>query len=137
MYIISELRWYLLCKHMAESDKLPFTLEALRQHVLRVHIQAAQDRVCGQASIVPQEPQLDSLQNGYHKESYAGAHGHGQMATLFFLITYAISFPKMYIFHTQFIHSFITEIYIAPLQGYYSEALPTLARLKIRVLRLA
>jgi len=32
------------------------------------------------------------------------------------------------------IHSFITEIYIAPLQGYYSEALPTLARLKRRVL---
>ena len=30
----------------------------------------------------------------------------------------------------EFIHSFITEIYIAPLQGYYSEALPTLARLK-------
>jgi len=29
-----------------------------------------------------------------------------------------------------FIHSFITEIYIAPLQGYYSEALPTFARLK-------
>ena len=27
-------------------------------------------------------------------------------------------------------HSFITEIYIAPLQGYYSEALATLARLK-------
>src|SRR6218665_972882 len=34
------------------------------------------------------------------------------------------------------IHSFITEIYIAPIQGYYSEALPTLARLKRRVLRL-
>src|SRR6218665_2092000 len=32
------------------------------------------------------------------------------------------------------IHSFITEIYIAPLQGYYSEALPTLAPLKRRVL---
>jgi len=35
-----------------------------------------------------------------------------------------------------YIHSFITEIYIAPIQGYYSEALPTLARLKRRVLRL-
>ena len=34
------------------------------------------------------------------------------------------------------IHSFIMEIYIAPLQGYYSEALPTLARLKRRVNRL-
>src|SRR6218665_3529240 len=35
-----------------------------------------------------------------------------------------------------FIHSFITKIYIAPLQGYYSEALQILARLKRRVLRL-
>ena len=33
-------------------------------------------------------------------------------------------------------HSFITEIYIAPLQGYYSEAFPTLARLKRTILRL-
>src|SRR6218665_555316 len=33
--------------------------------------------------------------------------------------------------HLLAIHySFITEIYIAPLQGYYSEALPTLAWLK-------
>src|SRR6218665_1075363 len=38
--------------------------------------------------------------------------------------------------YVSFIHSFITEIYIAPLQGYYSEALPTLARLRRRVLRL-
>jgi len=36
----------------------------------------------------------------------------------------------------SFIHSFITWIYIAPLQGYYSEALPTLAGLKRAVLRL-
>src|SRR6218665_3506628 len=34
------------------------------------------------------------------------------------------------------VHSFITEIYIAPLQGCYSEALPTLARLKRIVFRL-
>jgi len=34
----------------------------------------------------------------------------------------------------SFIHSFITEIYTALLQGYYSEALPTLTRLKRRVL---
>ena len=33
-------------------------------------------------------------------------------------------------------YSFMTEICIAPLQGYYSEAIPTLARLKRRVLRL-
>src|SRR6218665_4008089 len=31
---------------------------------------------------------------------------------------------------SPFIHSFITEIYIAPLQGYYSEALPTLTAKK-------
>jgi hypothetical protein len=63
---ISELRWHLFCKHMAESDKLPPTLGALRQHVLRVHIQA---RVWGQASISLQDSQMDPLQNGYHKES--------------------------------------------------------------------
>jgi len=40
------------------------------------------------------------------------------------------------LFIHSFIHSFITEIYITPLQGYYSEAPPTLARLKGRVLRL-
>ena len=63
---ISELRWHLFCKHMAECDKLPPTLGALRQHVLRVYIQA---RVWGQASIALQDPQLDPMQNGYHKES--------------------------------------------------------------------
>ncbi|CAL8339873.1 unnamed protein product [Boreogadus saida] len=63
---ISELRWHLFCKHMAESDKLPPTFGALRQHVLRVHIQA---RVWGQASIALQDSQMDPLQNGYHKES--------------------------------------------------------------------
>jgi len=35
----------------------------------------------------------------------------------------------------KFIHSFIIRIYIAPLLGYYSEALPTPARLKRAVLR--
>jgi len=33
--------------------------------------------------------------------------------------------------HThRFIHSFITEIYIVPLQGYYSETLPTLGQIR-------
>jgi len=50
---------------MAESDKLPPTLGVLRQHVLRVHIQA---RVWGQASIALQDPHLDPIQNDYHKE---------------------------------------------------------------------
>src|SRR6218665_1337198 len=46
---------------------------------------------------------------------------------------------ERYVINIPLLHSFvpfITEIYIAPLQGYYSEALPTLARLKRRVLRL-
>jgi len=60
-------------------------------------------------------------------------------------VAYALSYlknayPEMLFYKKAlgkaFIHSFITEIYIAPLQGYYSEALPTLARLKRRVLRL-
>ena len=38
--------------------------------------------------------------------------------------------------YASFIHSFIQFISIAPLQGYYSEALPTLARLKGTVLRI-
>lgn len=63
---ISELRWHLFCKHMAENDKLPPTHGTLRQHVLRVRIQA---RVWGQASIALQDPPLDPLQNGYYKES--------------------------------------------------------------------
>jgi hypothetical protein len=37
---IPELRWHLFCKYMAESEKLPPTLEALKQHILRAHIQA-------------------------------------------------------------------------------------------------
>ena len=45
---------------------------------------------------------------------------------------YVCMYACMYVF----IHSHITEIYIAPLQSYYSEALPTIARLKRRVFRL-
>ena len=48
---IPELRWYLFCKHMAESNRLPPTSGALIQHILRAHIQA---RVWGQASIAQQ-----------------------------------------------------------------------------------
>ena len=49
---VPELRWHLFCKYMAESDKLPPTHGALKQHVLRVYIQA---RVWGQAAIANQE----------------------------------------------------------------------------------
>ena len=62
---IPELRWYLFCKHMAESDKLPPTCAALKEHVLRAHVQA---RVWGQADIAQQEF-LDPLLNGYIKDA--------------------------------------------------------------------
>lgn len=63
---ISELRWHLFTKHMAESDKLPPTIGALKQHILRVHIQA---RVWEQATITHQDAQLDPLENGYFKDA--------------------------------------------------------------------
>ena len=59
---IPELRWHLFCKQMAEGVRLPPTYGALKQHILRVHVQA---RVWGQASIAHQVF-LDPLQNGYH-----------------------------------------------------------------------
>ena len=65
---IPELRWHLFCKYMAESEKLPPTLGALRQHILRAHVQA---RVWGQAA-VPQQELLDPLENGYHRDSNDG-----------------------------------------------------------------
>ncbi|KAE8288342.1 hypothetical protein D5F01_LYC12210 [Larimichthys crocea] len=63
---IPQLRWHLFCKHRAESDKLPPTLGALKQHILRVHVQT---RVWAQAAIALQDPQLDPLQNGYFRDS--------------------------------------------------------------------
>ena len=67
--MIPELRWHLFTKHMAESDKLPPTIGALKQHILRVHIQA---RVWGQAAIAHQDAQLDPLENGYFKDADGG-----------------------------------------------------------------
>ncbi|PIK38665.1 hypothetical protein BSL78_24487 [Apostichopus japonicus] len=61
---IPELRWHLFCKHMAESDKLPPTPGALKQHILRVQIQAT---VLGQASVAQQF--LDSLKHGFYKDT--------------------------------------------------------------------
>ncbi len=63
IFNIPELRWYIFCKHMAESVKLPPTIGALKQHILRVHLQAS---VWGQACIA-QQIILDPLQNGYHR----------------------------------------------------------------------
>jgi len=46
---IPEFRWHLFCKYMAESKKLPPTLDpALKQHILRARVQA---RVWGQAAV--------------------------------------------------------------------------------------
>jgi len=54
---ILDLRWHLFCKYMAESEKLPPTMGALKQHMLRTHVQA---RVWGQAAHPKQVP-LDPL----------------------------------------------------------------------------
>jgi len=37
---IPELRWHLFCKYMEESEKLPPTLGAFKQHILRARVQA-------------------------------------------------------------------------------------------------
>ena len=58
-----ELLWHMFCKNMAESNRLPPTLGALKQHIIRVHIQAS---VWEHASIAQQEF-LDPLQNGLCK----------------------------------------------------------------------
>ena len=58
---IPELGWHLFCKHMAESEKLTPTFGALKQHILRSHVQA---RVWDQASLFNQEL-LDPTKNGY------------------------------------------------------------------------
>ena len=43
---IPEMRWYLFCKHMAESNKLPPTIGSQETCLIRVHVQAI---VWGQA----------------------------------------------------------------------------------------
>ena len=68
LWNIPELHWHLFCKYMAESEKLPPILGALKQHILRAHVQA---RVWGQAA-VPQQELLDPLKNGYHRDSDDG-----------------------------------------------------------------
>ena len=62
---IPELRWYLFCKHMAESDRLPPTFGAFQQHLLRVHVETT---VWGQASVADQV-MIDPLKNGFFKDS--------------------------------------------------------------------
>jgi len=42
---IPELRWHLFCKYMAETEKLPPTLGALKQHILRAHVAVPQQEL--------------------------------------------------------------------------------------------
>ncbi len=65
MSTIPELRWHLFCKHMAESDKLPPTLGALKQHANRVLLQT---NVWGQATIAMQQC-FNPIQHGYYLDA--------------------------------------------------------------------
>ncbi len=49
---IPDLRWYLFCKQLAESNKLPPTLGALEAHINRVRLQS---RVWCQATVMQQQ----------------------------------------------------------------------------------
>ena len=69
---IHALRWYLFCKHMAKINKFPPTSRVLKQHILRVHVQAS---VWGQANIAQQEF-LDPLQNVFCKDAYGDLVPH-------------------------------------------------------------
>ena len=68
--IIPELLWYMFCKYMADSNMLPPTAGALKQHIIRVHIQAS---VWGQASIAQHEF-LDPLQKEFCKDANLAPH---------------------------------------------------------------
>ena len=63
---ITDLRWHLFCKHLAESTKLPHTADSLQQHIERVHLQA---RVWSQATVMWQHL-LDPLKHGYYQDDY-------------------------------------------------------------------
>ena len=61
---IPDLRWHLLCKQLAESNKLPPTLGALEEHIKHVRLQ---HRVWHQATVMQQQP-FEPLQFGYSKD---------------------------------------------------------------------
>ncbi len=61
----THLRWYLFCKQLAESNKLPPTLGALEEHINYVRLQS---RVWCQATVMQQQP-LDPLQFGYYMDT--------------------------------------------------------------------
>ena len=62
--LLPDLRWHLFCKNMAESERLAPTVAALRQHIMRAHVQG---RVWGQSAIHHQEL-LDPAEHGYQRE---------------------------------------------------------------------
>jgi hypothetical protein len=52
---LKDLRWYLFCKQMADSDRLPPTEGSMRQHSSRCHVQA----VTWSQADIPIQIQLD------------------------------------------------------------------------------
>ena len=55
----------MFCKQLAESNKLPFTIGALEEHIKRVRLQS---RVWYQATVMHQQP-FELLQFGYYKDT--------------------------------------------------------------------
>ena len=62
---IPDLRWHLFCKQLAESNKLPPTLGALKEHIKHVWLQS---RVWYQATVMQQQP-FDPIKFGYYKDT--------------------------------------------------------------------
>ena len=61
---IPDLRWYLFCKHLAESNKLSPATGALEEHIERVRVQS---RVWCQATVMWQQL-FDPLKHSYHQD---------------------------------------------------------------------
>jgi len=60
---IPDLRWYMFCKQLAESNKLPPTLGALEEHNF-IKYGRLQSRAWYQATVMQQQP-FESLQFSY------------------------------------------------------------------------
>ena len=57
---------HMFCKQIAESDMFPLTSGTLKQHILRVHVQA---KICDNRTLSP-------LQNGFCKYAYGDLVSH-------------------------------------------------------------
>ncbi len=62
---IPDLRWYMFCKQLAESNTLPPTLGALEEHIQRVRLQC---REWCQATMTQQQP-FEPVYFGYYKDT--------------------------------------------------------------------